>query len=415
VNDEYIKNKIRERLEVFGAIHCKKTYIEEAFYQLCLDECYHTDSELNADPALINFENGVLNINTLELTPHTPELLSTVQIPCNYAPGLELKDCPTFTQFITRLANYDNDSTAALIEYIGAVISNVDGTRFKKALFLRGAGNCGKSKYIELLRRLLSDEYYATASLEKLESRFGAYSLYNRRLIGDPDIKYLKVSELNTFKQATGGDPLQLEQKGKMPFSFKYSGFMIFGCNELPLFGGDNGKWVYDRMLLIRCGEPVTEQERDPHILEKMYTERAAIVSVAVQYLRACIKRKYRFSEGISSQHLLATYRNDNDPVRAFLAECCLLREEGAPINGDIQQRDFYRAYCNWYDDNGNRSRPSVQQFRRALTHAADVYDIKQLERKSCGKHYYIYTLTEEARQRYAPQSYDYAYHATGL
>ena len=246
VNDEYIKNKIRERLEVFGAIHCKKTYIEEAFYQLCLDECYHTDSELNADPALINFENGVLNINTLELTPHTPELLSTVQIPCNYVPGLELKDCPTFTQFISRLANYDNDSTAALIEYIGAVISNVDGSRFKKALFLRGAGNCGKSKYIELLRRLLSDEYYATASLEKLESRFGAYSLYNRRLIGDPDIKYLKVSELNTFKQATGGDPLQLEQKGKMPFSFKYSGFMIFGCNELPLFGGDNGKWVYD-------------------------------------------------------------------------------------------------------------------------------------------------------------------------
>lgn len=415
VNDEYIKNKIRERLEVFGAIHCKKTYIEEAFYQLCLDECYHTDSELNADPALINFENGVLNINTLELTPHTPELLSTVQIPCNYVPGLELKDCPTFTQFISRLANYDNDSTAALIEYIGAVISNVDGSRFKKALFLRGAGNCGKSKYIELLRRLLSDEYYATASLEKLESRFGAYSLYNRRLIGDPDIKYLKVSELNTFKQATGGDPLQLEQKGKMPFSFKYSGFMIFGCNELPLFGGDNGKWVYDRMLLIRCGDPVTEQERDPHILEKMYTERAAIVSVAVQYLRACIKRKYRFSEGISSQHLLATYRNDNDPVRAFLAECCLLREEGAPLNGDIQQRDFYRAYCNWYDDNGNRSRPSVQQFRRALTHAADVYDIKQLERKSGDNRYYIYTLTKEARQRYAPQSYDYGYHATGL
>ena len=136
---------------------------------------------------------------------------------------------------------------------------------------------------------------------------------------------------------------------------------------------------------------------------------------MAVQYLRACIKRKYRFTEGISSQHLLATYRNDNDPVRAFLAECCLLREEGAPINCDIQQRDFYRAYCNWYDDNGNRSRPSVQQFRRALTHAADVYDIKQLEKHSHGKHYYIYTLTPEARQRYGIEHFDSAYHGTGL
>ena len=415
VNDEFIKDKLRKRLKVFGSAYCLKRYIEEAFYHLCLDECYHTDSELNADPALINFENGILNINTLELTPHTAEYLSTVQIPCKWEAGKELRDCPTFAAFISRLANYDSDSTATLIEYIGAVLSNVDGSRFKKALFLRGAGNCGKSKYIELLRRLLSDEYYATASLEKLESRFGAYSLYNRRLIGDPDIKYLKVAELNTFKQATGGDPLQLEQKGKMPFSFKYTGFMIFGCNELPLFGGDNGKWVYDRMLLIRCGDPVTEQERDPHLLEKLYAERAAIVSVAVQYLRACIKRKYRFTEGISSQHLLATYRNENDPVRAFLADCCVLREEGAPLNGDIQQRDFYRAYCNWYDDNGNRSRPSVQQFRRALTHASDVYDIKQLEKYSHGKRYYIYTLTPEARQRYGIEYFDNAYHDTGL
>lgn len=413
VNDEFIKDKLRKQLKVFGSAYCLKQYIEEAFYHLCLDECYHTDSELNADPALINFENGILNINTLELTPHTAEYLSTVQIPCKWEAGKELRDCPTFAAFISRLANYDSDSTAALIEYIGAVLSNVDGSRFKKALFLQGAGNCGKSQYIGLLRRLLSDEYYATASLEKLESRFGAYSLYNRRLIGDPDIKYLKVAELNTFKQATGGDPLQLEQKGKMPFSFKYTGFMIFGCNDLPLFGGDNGKWVYDRMLVIECGDPVTEQERDPHLLEKLYAERAAIVSVAVQYLRACIRRKYRFTEGVSSQNLLTAYRNDNDPVRAFLSECCTVRPEDMPIYGDITQQDFYKAYCNWYDENGNRSRPSVQQFRRALRHASDIYDIKQLEKYSHGKRYYIYTLTPEARQRYG--YFDNAYHGTGL
>lgn len=402
INDEYIKNKIRKRLEVFGSSLCKKRYIEEAFYHIAIDSVTHTDSEVNSCESIINFQNGLLHLDTMQLTPHTPELLSTIQIPCKYKTGLTLDDCPIFTNFISRLANYDQDSTITLLEFIGAVISNIDSSRFKKALFLKGAGNCGKSQLFKLLNILLSDSYYATSSLERLESRFGAYSLYNRRLVGDPDIKYMKLAELNTFKQATGGDPLFLEQKGKMQFTYKYNGFLLFGCNDLPMFGGDNGKWVYNRMLLIECGQPVTEQERDPDLINKLDVEREAIVSVCLAELKKAISRKYVFTESKASRALLETYRNENDPVRTFLNECCILRDKCKPLNDGINTKRFYNIYCAWYEETGNRSKPSVQQFRRALTHATDVYKIDDLERKLHGIRYYIYTLNEEARRRYA-------------
>lgn len=401
VNDEFFKNKLRERLAVYGSRYCLKRYIEEAFYQLTIDNRYIDNSKTNPDANIINFENGLLHLDTLELMPHTSEYISTVQIPCKWAEDKDLKDCPTFTAFVSHLANYDGDTTETLIEYMGAVLSNVNGGEYKKALFLRGAGNCGKSQYINLARLLLTDRYYAAASLEKLESRFGAYILYNRRLVGDPDTSYIKLRELKVFKKATGGDGIDLEQKGKTQFTYKYKGFLIFGCNELPYFSGDNGSWVYDRILPINCGNPVTEQERDPHILQKMYAEREAIVSVCVKALKRTIARKYKFTESTRSKILLAEYRDENDPIRLFIDDCCILREDGAPTRDGITTKVFYQAYCQWYRENGHNSPPTATGFNRALAAATDIYDKNKLIRKSGNDRYYIYTLTDEARRNY--------------
>jgi len=400
VNDEFIKSRIRKRLEVFGSDLCKKRYIEEAFYHLTIDPVFHYDSELNADENIINFQNGLLHLDTGKLTEHTPDYLSTIQIPCNYTPGLDFKDCPTFTQFISRLGNYDNDSIQTLIEFIGVAISNVFGPIYKKALFLKGAGNCGKSQYFSLLGKLLGEKYFASTSLENLESRFGAYSLYNKRLAGDPDCKFFKIGDLNRFKVTTGGDPQKLEAKGKNEFTYKYRGLLLFGCNDLPFFGGDNGKWVYDRMLIIRCGPPVTDQERDPKIIDKLKAELEAIVSISVRALKNTMKA-YKFTESQASRQELSEYRDENDPVKRFLNECCILREENTVLRDGITQQRFYEIYLEWYRKNGNRSAPTVQQFRRSLTQATDVYNIKDLEKKSGNNRYYIYTVTEEARKQY--------------
>ena len=44
--------------------------------------------KINADENIINFKNGVLNLSTGDMHPHSPHFLSTIQIPCDYNPKL---------------------------------------------------------------------------------------------------------------------------------------------------------------------------------------------------------------------------------------------------------------------------------------------------------------------------------------
>ena len=397
-SDENIKNLIREQIKPFGIMLCKQRYINETFFHICIDNSNHTDADLNADENIINFKNGLLHLDTMKMTAHTPEFLSTVQLPFDYKPQLTLENAPIFDRFITHLANDDKDSKRSLIEYIGAVISNIDSSRFKKALFLRGEGNCGKSQYLKLFERLLTSVNYAAASLEYIESRFGAYTLYNKRLVADPDTKFMKVGELNTFKQATGGDAINIEPKGKTAFTYQYKGFLLFGCNRLPLFGGDRGKWVYNRMLLIECGAPVTEQERDPHLLDKLMQEREAIAAAAITALKTAISRKYVFTESEASKNLLKAYMIENDPVRQFIDECCIERTKETKRDY-ITTTALYKAYTIWSKNGGMPRIVSRNDFKKALLEIADTTDSNIIEVKYNGTWYYIWTLTQEAKK----------------
>ena len=33
--------------------------------------------------------------------------------------------------------------------------------------------------------------------------------------------------------------------------------FLWFCTNEMPNFGGDKGKWVYDRMIIVKCNNVI--------------------------------------------------------------------------------------------------------------------------------------------------------------
>jgi phage/plasmid-associated DNA primase len=92
---------------------------------------------MNTNEDIINFKNGILDINTMKLSPHSPEIYSTVQLPCIWTD--KPCDTPQWDKYIETLTAGNAGYAKLLHEFIGAVISNVYGYRFKKALFLWGA------------------------------------------------------------------------------------------------------------------------------------------------------------------------------------------------------------------------------------------------------------------------------------
>ena len=61
--------------------------------------------------------------------------------------------------------------------------------------------------------------------------------------------------------------------------------------NKLPRFGGDDGSWVYDRILVVKCDNVIPAEKQDKQLLDKMYAERDGIIFKLVQALKTVIPR----------------------------------------------------------------------------------------------------------------------------
>ena len=213
--------------------------INEVFNLLITDLKFVKIEELNSDENIINFKNGLLDISTGELKEHTPDLYSTIQIPCDFNPSIETPSNKYFDNFINHLTSGNDDIKRLLLQFVGVAISNIKGWRMKKALFMVGAGDVGKSQLKELTYKLLGVNNCSGIDLETLEDRFGTSEIFQKRLIGSNDMSYATVKELKTFKKITGGDTITAEYKGQAHFNFIFNGLVWFCCNELPKFGGD--------------------------------------------------------------------------------------------------------------------------------------------------------------------------------
>ena len=128
-------------------------------------------------------------------------------------------------------------------------------------------------------------------------------------------MSFLTVNELRIFKQCTGGDSIFAEFKGLNGFEYTYKGLFWFCMNRLPKFGGDDGQWVYDRIMQVNCNHIVPKDKQDKFLLDKMYAERDGIVYKAIMALKQVIQNGYNFTEPQSVENARTIYMADNNTV----------------------------------------------------------------------------------------------------
>lgn len=395
VSDTIVRTKIRDIISEYRRDLVTTKVIDDTFKLLSLANKGHylsSGERLNANENIINFENGILHLDTMTLDAHSPDYLSTVQIPCKWV--LKEHELPNFDKFISYLARGEEEARMTLIEMIGFCVSNIKAEKFKKSLFLIGQGNCGKTQYIKLIARLIGADNYVSMPFQKLEKRFQIAKIYGKRLAADDDCRYASASESTIFKSMTGGGLLDGEEKGKQPFTFTYNGLYAVAANDIPLFGGDKGDHVYERIIPIQCGDSIPEAKRDKELLEKLYSEREGIVVAAVLALSEAIKRGYRFTVGKNSEELLERYKITNDTTLQFIEECCV---DVTDVKTALSTAQMWQAFCQWCKLN-NEYIPKRRTFTKSI---ADKYhtDEYRIIKASCGKRYYPFTLSEEYKE----------------
>ena len=303
----------------------------------------------------INLKNGLYNLKTRQLEPHTSKLYSTIQFECEYRQDDNHK--PVFDRYINDLCRdrdgeVDKAKMAILQEYGGLLLSNVKVYRLKCCLVLWSLlGNTGKTQFINLFSELLGEDRTVNIPIQNMNesSKFALGSIVGKRIISIGDQTSSEIKDSSIFKQLTGGDAIKCEKKGKQPFDYRFTGGIIIACNNLPTFSDDKGGHLFERLCIVPCTNTIEQERRDGEILDKMLKERNAIFNWFLEGLHRLIDNHYILTKAQSCEAAAREYRGKMDTVFRYLSEFYIITGNKEDM---VSKPDFEADYIRWCNEN---------------------------------------------------------------
>lgn len=338
-------NEMKGKLKKYIPLPIRKPVMwEEAFKNLLTETCTTSFDDLNADERYINFKNGLLNLETMELEDHRPEVLSTIQIKHAYSPGAP--EPVKWLENLDRLTSGDQSLIDIIQEWMGLSISNVPGWYTKKTLALYSAtGDTGKTQIISMIGYLLGEDFIATTPIQDLSKTFGGSTLYGKRALLVDDQKSSNFEDSSVWKSITGGGKVVCEFKGKPAFSFQFNGTITFATNDMPYIKDDKGGHTFGRMAIIPCNNVIPVHKRRGDIFNAFKLEAEGVIRWSLEGLQRLKRNSWNLTYSKASADALREYRENNDTLYRWL-------NNFVDITGDpkdrINKADFEGKYTQW-------------------------------------------------------------------
>ena len=306
--------------------------------------------QLDADPWLLNCENGTLDLRTGTLRPHAREDLLTRLAPVRYDPSA---DVSAWEAFLARVAP-EAPVREFLQRWFGYCLTGV--TREDKLVMAYGTGANGKTVLMEAVAGVLGDYAQTTPTETLLEaSRAGGASGDVARLRGARMVQCNEFPEggrlaENKLKQLTGGDTVVARFLYGEHFEFRPTHKLMVRTNHKPsIRGADWGIWR--RVALVPFTVTVSEADRRPRdeLLSELQGHASGILRWMVE---GCLLwQREGLQEPAAVRAATDEYRVESDMVGSFLAE----RTRPA-LAESIAARELYEAFTAWCEDTGEKA-----------------------------------------------------------
>ena len=300
----------------------------------------------------IPVENGILNINTLELKPFDQKKIFFNKFPVIFD---SLAKCPKIDKFLKNVLANEED---VKVFYEWAGFGLLKEYKFEKAIMLVGDGRNGKGKSIELLKRLVGIQNCCSIPLSSLiPDSFSISELFGKMFNLGGDIGNKDLRDTSTFKTATGRDLIGGKRKFQRDIYFENYAKFTFACNELPTVY-DMSKGFWDRWILLEFPYTFVTQEeynnsldktnlkiRDEDIINKISTkeEMSGLLNQALFNLKE-ISNNHKFSTTIGSEEVKSTWIKKSNSFMAFCYDHIKDDVEGYISKKDLRKR--YSQYC---------------------------------------------------------------------
>jgi P4 family phage/plasmid primase-like protien len=301
---------------------------------------YRELEDFQAPDNLVCVANGVLDLKTLELKPHTPDTIFLSRIAAAYEPSA---DCPTFKRFLADvLATQD---IPVIEEWFGFVLRRRYWLHV--ILFLLGPGRNGKGTMLRVMEAFLGKGNYAARTLHDLATdRFSASYLYGRLANIDADVSSIPLAATDRLKKLSGEDEVECERKFKDGFPFVSYAKLVFGGNQLPLTP-DKTPAFWSRWIIIEFNKTFLRNDpaTDPFIIDKLTTkaELSGILNLAIAGLER-LEKKDDFSYAKSLEDVRELWEMNSSSVHAFAAEKLVSDTKTGTPKSDVYAE--YTGFC---------------------------------------------------------------------
>ncbi|MCI3922661.1 phage/plasmid primase, P4 family [Paenibacillus sp. TRM 82003] len=303
--------------------------------------------ELDRNMFLVNFRNGVYDIQVDSLESHSPRWRFTSFIDADYQYDDD-DEGKQFLQFLEDCTNSDTNKINSLQEVTGYIIGNE--WRAKKFFALIGVPHSGKSVWLTIWKSLVGVKFTTSMSLQQLgKSRFMSAELLNSKLNLSAEMDELgTLPGVALIKSITGGDMLTAERKGRDPFHFSPRTKLVAAGNHMPLPEGSDGTNAFvDRLLFLMFEHSVPEHMRDKELIPKLLQEKNYIARWAIKGLRRLMENNLVFTESDAGIAFRKGYNSEKNSVLAFIKDCC----DVDISDGNYREHrrnlfDAYKIYC---------------------------------------------------------------------
>ena len=335
-----------------------------------LEKTAITAESIDAQPFRICFRNGLYDLETDTLSPHSPLYFITSKLPFNYD-----KNAPSpcgWNTFLNDALVNDSEMIAFVQEIFGYCLS--PDTSLHSAFFftspLRGTG---KSTCIEVMRHIIGKNNVASLSLDDIsKGEFNLASLIGKQLNIRSEISSRHL-ESDTISTIVSGEPITIQVKHKESITMKLPIKFIFAGNKMPSFNHAQG--MLRRAVEIPFDNVVPEDKRILNLSQKLVDEEASgIILWALEGWRR-LKDRGRFEKPQIIKDKAQQFTIESSSVDSFLEDSEYVSHDpdssttAKELYGSSKRdsEEMYLHYCRAY---GNKPFSFIQ-FSRELSRYA--------------------------------------------
>ena len=325
-----------------------------------------TGTEWDQNPWLLACKNGVVNLQTGELQPGSPEQKITRHLDLDFEPEA---DAPRWKKFIREiLTRPDGSLDLELPDYLQRAVGyTLTGDCSEQILFiLWGKGANGKSTFLNTLRFVLGpyavDTSFATFELSARSSiPADLAAMESARLVTASETGENSKLNESRIKSLTGGDPVTCRRLYGDYFSYTPQFKLWLAVNHRPKVYDDS--YAFWRRVILLPFARTFDPAAEPDLAETLRSEASGILAWMIG---GCLEWGRRRLKPIPEPIRAAgeEYQRDSDLLGPWLIECTELAE-----SAECSAKEAYLNYKKWAEANGlkDREQMTATSFGRRL------------------------------------------------